>query len=145
MRGANFARRNPYTFNNALQQCGGSKHGNSGKNLTFMPRARTAKKRGARRGGSEKLTRAEVYDRMRRKVYPPCKKSPSTIRMGDEIESDLGYVGNAKRALAAKTNQEFGLVPPNYLTPQEMEQFTYIREHVAATCEKLLAAGRLEE
>lgn len=112
---------------------------------TIMPRAKAAKRAGGRRGDADRITSAEVYARMRRNVYPPCRKSPSNIRMADEIESDLGYEGNAKRALSAKTNLEFGLVPPNYLTPQEMAEFTYVREHVAGTCDKLRDAGRLEE
>lgn len=110
----------------------------------IMCKGRPAKKAATRRGDRAKLTRSEVYDRMRRNVYPPCSKSPSNIRMADDIASDLGFVGSSKPALSARTNTEFGLVPPNYLTPQEMAQFTYVRDHVAATCDKLEAAGRLD-
>lgn len=90
------------------------------------------------------FTRPQVYQIIKNYVYPPCKKEPDAIRMDDDLETDLGYVGNSKRLLAPKTNNTFALTPPNRFTGPEMDALTDVAPHVDATCDKLDAAGRLK-
>src|SRR5262245_37503524 len=91
------------------------------------------------------FTRAQVYQIIKHYVYPPCKKEATAIRMNDNLETNLGYVGNSRRLLAPKTNNTFALTPPNRFTGPEMDDLNDVASHVNATCDKLRSAGRLVE
>lgn len=87
---------------------------------------------------------SEVFRKLCYEVYPPCRKQPADIRPHHKLDDDLGYVGSSKNLLAPKTNQAFGLTPPNYFIGSDFDDIETVRDHHEATSEKLENTGRLK-
>lgn len=89
-------------------------------------------------------TRAEAYRILREVVYPPCAKSPGSIRLPDNIETDLGYVGGSKAQLAPKTNGAFQFTAPDWFVTRDFNSISIVQEHLTAIISILTSTQRLD-
>ena len=103
------------------------------------------KDRRAAGGSNDKFNRRQVLDRLKRNVYPPCKKKPEDIRVDDRLEADLGKTGRSKSAVCSRSNRVFSLSPPNDFSISEVKELKTVSDHLDATCDKLKAVGRFLE
>jgi hypothetical protein len=91
------------------------------------------------------LNTQEVFVICQQLVYPPCKKMADLIVVTDILSSGLGYVGDARRLLAQKTNRVFQLPAEHSFSSLEIEVLDTVEDHLYALCQKLTSAGRLKE
>jgi len=91
------------------------------------------------------FTAGEVLAVCRKFVYPPCKKLSCFIKLGDHLDSALGYFEVNRTLLALKTNETFQMETPDIFSGLDLVTLETVQDHVQAVCKKLANAGRLIE
>jgi len=89
------------------------------------------------------FTAGEVLAVCRRFVYPPCGKLSCHIKLGDHLDTELGYVAAYRTLLALKTNETFQMDAPDIFSGLDLSTLETVQDHVQAVCRKLADAGRL--
>jgi len=91
------------------------------------------------------FTAGEVLAVCRKFVYPPCKKLSCYIKLGDHLDSELGYFDVNRTLLALKTNETFQIETPDVFSGSDLASLKTVQDHVQAVCKRLANMGRLME